>query len=389
MKTNKNFVIGVFVVIVVLAFLACPEPDNHMCEWGGWKETTAPTCTMAGVETGACTHSNCDNTTTRPGDPALDHDWGEWTINDGYSIEDGGSEEQICLRCGETNPRVLLSIIKLLETQEGTVTNPAELTIRIDLGDMGAGSAWQQLLAALDTWEGEYVSLDLSACTLEEGKFTTRDVWNNIPKGMEKIISIILPQTTISIGNGAFYGCINLINVTIPFGVEIIPARAFQDCKKLTNIIIPDSVTSIGNYAFSSCTGLTSITIGNSVTSIGSGAFSSCTGLTSITIGNSVTSIGNYAFSSCTGLTSITIGNSVTSIGNYAFSETGITSITIPDSVTSIGVGSFTGLISIHISNNHPNFTIQDGILYNKEKTEIVLIFDIKSGNINIPNSVT
>ena len=68
-----------------------------------------------------------------------------------------------------------------------------------------------------------------------------------------------------------------------------------------------DSMTSIGNYAFYVCVNLTSITIPDSVTSIGNSAFNSCSGLTSITIGNSVTSIAAGAFGNCSGLTSITI----------------------------------------------------------------------------------
>ena len=56
------------------------------------------------------------------------------------------------------------------------------------------------------------------------------------------------------------------------------------------------SVTSIGESAFYDCIDLTSITIPNSVTSIGESAFEYCTDLTSISIPNSVTSIGDYAF---------------------------------------------------------------------------------------------
>ena len=80
------------------------------------------------------------------------------------------------------------------------------------------------------------------------------------------------------------------------------------------------SVTSIGEKAFFECIDLTFITIPNSVTSIGNSAFIYCRSLTSITIPNSVESIRDYAFSRCKGLTSVTIPNSVTSIRSGTFS---------------------------------------------------------------------
>ena len=135
---------------------------------------------------------------------------------------------------------------------------------------------------------------------------------------------------------------------------------------------------------------ITSVTIGNGVTSIGIYAFYSCSGLTSVTIPNSVTSIGERAFSSCWSLTSITIPNSVTSIGKYAFSS--LTAVTIPNSVTSIGEYAFASgkLTSIDVASDNPNYCSVDGVLFNKDKTELI---QYPLGNARteytIPNSVT
>jgi hypothetical protein len=68
---------------------------------------------------------------------------------------------------------------------------------------------------------------------------------------------------------------------------------------------IPTGITSIGDLAFFSCINLTSITIPDGVMSIGEGAFEDCSSLTSVTIGNSVTSIEKYAFWDCSSLTNI------------------------------------------------------------------------------------
>ena len=154
------------------------------------------------------------------------------------------------------------------------------------------------------------------------------------------------------------------------------------------------SVTSIGDWAFRDCTGLTSITIPNSVTRIGIMAFRDCTGLTSITLSNSVTSIRDWAFWGCTGLTSITIPDSVTIIGIWAFLGcTGLTSITLGNSVTSIREGVFdgcTGLISINVASGNNYYSDNNGVLFNKEKTELIKYPAGKSQtSYTIPNSVT
>ena len=52
-----------------------PTPTNppHTHSWSGWTQTTAPTCTAAGVETRTC---SCGATETRPVNP-LGHTWQE------------------------------------------------------------------------------------------------------------------------------------------------------------------------------------------------------------------------------------------------------------------------------------------------------------------------
>jgi len=123
------------------------------------------------------------------------------------------------------------------------------------------------------------------------------------------VISVLIPNSVTSIGDGAFFGCSSLTTLTIGSGVTSIGREAFAYCSGLTGTLtIPNSVTSIGDSAFYGCSGLTgTLTIPNSVTSIGKGAFWWCSGLTgTLTIPNSVTSIGIGAFAGCT-LTTITM----------------------------------------------------------------------------------
>ena len=155
------------------------------------------------------------------------------------------------------------------------------------------------------------------------------------------ITTAVIPDTVISIGNGAFYGCRALTEVTIPSSVTSIGEGAFYYCDALPIINIPHGVTTIGTGAFGDCHALNEVTIPDTVTHIGS-LFYGCHALTTITIPDTVTSIGNYAFSGCTALNEVTILGSVTIIGDRAFYGCySLSSVSIPLTVTSIGNGAF------------------------------------------------
>ena len=259
---------------------------------------------------------------------------------------------------------------------------------------------------------GDFIN-NLVAVVIDRGVMS---IGANAFRGCRKLASITISNSVTSIGGAAFFDCSGLTSITIPDGVMSINWGAFEGCSSLTSVTIPESVTSIGTSVFSDCSRLTSITIPNSVTSIEDGTFSGCSGLTSVTIpegvtniGGSafegcsrlenitipegVTNIGESAFKGCSGLTSITIPDSVTNIGGSAFKGcSGLTSITIPDSVTNIGGSAFEGcssLTTVSVNTNNPNYTSEDGVLYNKDQTELICCPCGKTGSLTIPDSVT
>lgn len=198
------------------------------------------------------------------------------------------------------------------------------------------------------------------------------------------ITSIIMENDVTSIGDYAFYSCINLISITISNNVTSIGDSAFQSCASLENITIPDSVTSIDDYVFLYCTNLIAINVDVNNTS-----YSSVDGIlfnkekttliqypaknsrTNYIIPDSVTDIALYAFHRCTNLTNITISDSVTSIAPYAFNGC-------------------INLTAIDVDANNTSYSSIDGILFNKTKTRLI---QYPSGNLHtdytIPDSVT
>ncbi len=270
----------------------------------------------------------------------------------------------------------------------------------------------------------------------------------------DKLESVTIPDSVTNIGNYAFSECGNLASVTIPNSVTNIGDSAFQNCDRLTGVTIPSNVISIGESAFSSCDNLTSVTIQNGTKSIGTFAFSGCRNLNNITLPDSVVSIGDnafdatacynewwynsakynvlyignhlikadsqvlndgipkgsisdqyaikpgtktiadYAFIGCDELKSITIPDSVVSIGNYAFEScSGLTGMAIPKNVIRIGNCAFQtciGLTNISVADGNSAYCSENGILYNKEKTEIICFPKNKSDNsFEIPDGIT
>lgn len=200
----------------------------------------------------------------------------------------------------------------------------------------------------------------------------------------------------------------NSTALTLPASVSgqsyRIHPKAFLGQRGIVSIIISEGVLEIGDKAFYTCTGLESVSIGNSVSVIGENAFYGCTSLKELTVGTGVVTIRNRAFFRCVDLEtirfnaaacgnlaqdnevfyeagasadgiSVIFGNGVTAIPSYLFKpanysghEAHVASVTfeqgsicktigqsafggcsalktveIPDSIESIETGAFTG----------------------------------------------
>ncbi|MBQ9081715.1 MAG: leucine-rich repeat domain-containing protein, partial [Clostridia bacterium] len=234
-----------------------------------------------------------------------------------------------------------------------------------------------------------YISGEYS---IKEG---TLDIANYAFCDCENLTSVIIPDSVISIDVEAFYVCRNLISVSIGNGVTSIGMSAFSVCENLTSIVIPANVTSIGSAAFINCINLSSISIGNDLTSIGASAFYNTAYYNNESNWeNGVLYIGKHLIKAETDISGeYTIKEGTLNIVSDAFGYCeNLTSVIIPDSVISIGERAFSvcpSLTQISVDENNSRYSSQDGVLFNKDKTELIYCPQTKSGSYSIPNGVT
>ena len=181
--------------------------------------------------------------------------------------------------------------------------------------------------------------------------------------------SIVIPSGVTELKNNVFYWCGELTEAELHDGLESIGDHAFDDCRKLKSLDLPGTVTSIGEYAFYGCGSLTSINLPSRLTKLGSNAFRCCSKLTSLELPNCVTALRYYEFYNCTSLTSITIPSSVKSINNNAFFYTAITNISVDA--------------------DNQNYSSEDGVLFSKDKTKLLIYPYGRKGSYTIPSYVT
>ena len=195
-----------------------------------------------------------------------------------------------------------------------------------------------------------------------------------------------------SIGEDAFRDCMALTKLNLTGNDAVICARAFCNNDALKEVTL-SGVKTIGYNAFGGDDALKSADLGEGLISIDSYAFQSCSNLETVSLPESLTTINSYAFQSCSKLTSIDIPNKVTKIDDNTFSNCpSLKNVSIGSGCTSISTVAFINAYSIDeitVAENNKNFTAVDGVLYNKDKTTLVLYPKNRSGEFAVPDTVT
>jgi hypothetical protein len=306
------------------------DPNAHVLG-NGSTIIKAATCTEDGIASGICTLNSSHVLNNSP-ISALGHDYGNWTQTTAPTCTAAGIDTGTCSRDSSTTTRT---------------------------GAAALGHDYQWVSTATATTDGTEILTCAHDNTHTSGNSHTAYATGTSGLAFEAIGS---PVTAYRVRKG-----------TVTTGAVHIPAYHRPNANSTYLLVTEIGASNDDNYynqqgAFTDVS-ITSVTIPTSVTSIGGRAFYQ-TNLASVTIPASVTSIGDYAFFGCDNLTSITIPAGVTSIGESTFAVC-------------------INLTSITVDAGNPNYSSDNGILYNKAKTTLIQAPVKKSGAVTIPASVT
>ena len=159
----------------------------------------------------------------------------------------------------------------LVQSQGKEEKYPVLLMDWVDEESMGAFLAADEELSTVATDEelNEAITDEFGVKYSKDGRKLLK-----APQNLDGTYSV--KKGTKIICDMAFYDYSSLSSLVIPDSVIIIGFGAFEGCSSLRSLVIPDSVTSIGDYAFSDSFSLESLVIPDSVTSIGNEAFRGC-----------------------------------------------------------------------------------------------------------------
>lgn len=191
-----------------------------------------------------------------------------------------------------------------------------------------------------------------------------------------KDIEIVIPFSIKKIGIGAFWNCVFIKTIHLNEGLIRIGGDAFYKCDNLEFVNIPSTVREIGNDPFAGCPNLT---LKNK-----SEFFSLEDG---VLYNKEKTEILHYPINKQD--KQFFIPNTVQYINKHTFyGNPYLRTLIIPESVIWMENNLFSGCCITEVINSSPYFSVDQGVLYNHEKSQVFSVFDQQLNRLKLPESV-
>ena len=251
-----------------------------------------------------------------------------------------------------------------------------------------------------------------------------------------KISEIKIPETVEQIEDYAFSGCSNLESIDLTGNSKYIYENGMlmskekdkilfisdKYMKSITTFAIPEGITSF-NIAVTSYTNINKLIIPSTLVGIGEEIFPRTIVEVEVTEGNNkfvsensilydkdtkrlkmcyskeqnikiqegIEAIGGYSFMQATNAVQIDFPDSVTALSGQVFSSCSkLKQINLGKNVSYIDpvIMLFGCNANVSISSENPNYVVEDGILYSKDKSKLVACLEMKTGELVIPSTV-
>ena len=427
----------------------CNYPyDAHT--FGGWTVVSAATCTVPGVEKRACTDAGCKETQSRE-IAALGHDW-DWdhaVITKAATETEAGEETYTCTRCGGTK----VEEIPALTTESGTCGENLTWTLDSEKTLTVSGTGYMRFegMSTVGPWGysvkkaiiGEGV-LNIDNCAfwecvdLESVQLpsTLKSIGDKAFQYCTSLKEITIPASVEEMDH-PFISCESLqgfhvaadnpnycdvngvlmskdqtklyfyplgrpdTSYTVPSTVQSIEYCSFSDSQMLKTVTIPGTVKKIDINAFMYSKQLQQVSLSTGLERIGTFAFAFCPELKTMTIPGSVefdyedwhdqNYCGGSMFYECESLESVVFQEGVTSIPNAFYGAEKLKTVSIPSTVESMSTGfsSCGKLEEISVADGNANFCSVNGILFNKDRSELLVYPGGKAADsYRIPDTV-
>ena len=427
----------------------CNYPyDAHT--FGGWTVVSAATCTVPGVEKRACTDAGCKETQSRE-IAALGHDW-DWdhaVITKAATETEAGEETYTCTRCGGTK----VEEIPALTTESGTCGENLTWTLDSEKTLTVSGTGYMRFegMSTVGPWGhsvkkaiiGEGV-LNIDNCAfwecvdLESVQLpsTLKSIGDKAFQYCTSLKEITIPASVEEMDH-PFISCESLqgfhvaadnpnycdvngvlmskdqtklyfyplgrpdTSYTVPSTVQSIEYCSFSDSQMLKTVTIPGTVKKIDINAFMYSKQLQQVSLSTGLERIGTFAFAFCPELKTMTIPGSVefdyedwhdqNYCGGSMFYECESLESVVFQEGVTSIPSAFYGAEKLKTVSIPSTVESMSTDfSLCGkLEEISVADGNANFCSVNGILFNKDRSELLVYPGGKAADsYRIPDTV-